>query len=99
TITQKTGCLSLLRGSLRTWYSVVHKIHRLHFLAARRVLITSCLPVMINDQIPRNFENPVLKASGIHPEILEILINPDEYLLRQVLRFISAAGVSIAQVI
>jgi hypothetical protein len=54
---------------------------------------------MIDDQVAPDFHDPALEAAGFRTETLEILINPDEYLLSQVLRLVATRGVTIRKIV
>jgi hypothetical protein len=54
---------------------------------------------MIDDQVAPDFHDPALEATGFRTETLEILINPDEYLLSQVLRLVATRGVTIRKIV
>jgi hypothetical protein len=57
------------------------------------------LPVVVDDQVPTDLQDPILKTPGLGSVAFKVLINLNEYLLSQVLRFLRTPGIAVAKVV
>src|SRR5262249_38330097 len=98
TVSQKTRGLLLLDHSQRARALLVLDLKRFEIVRSSRITIAPRLPVMIDDEVARHLQHPVLKASLVGAIALQVLVHADEDLLAEVLSLVPPAGVSVGEI-
>jgi hypothetical protein len=93
---KKPGGFVPLQLFLLPGFASVLEVHDFGFPVARMVERAPRAAISIDDQVPAQPHGPTAEVPGFHMEALQVLEDPDEYLLGEVFRLIRPVGVTVA---